>query len=543
MSFGHGCVDDNEDVDVIIHEYGHAIHFDINPSWGGGDSGAMGEGFGDYWAASYSFSTPNGPIYHPEWAFSWDGHGTGNQCWNGRILDALGAVYVHTTNYGAHTSIPGGYVSDELWSTPLFQTLLEMDSLGYARKEVDTIILEAQFGLGSGLKMRDMATAILATASALYPAGPHADVFAQKFQVHDIIELLAAQPVADDPVLTNAGSNGAADPGETVQFTVPLTNDGNLTATMISATLTSSTPGVVVQQGSSTYPDLGIGASAPNDTAYEVFIPADHPCGETVALSLAVSYDDGSPHAGNTATSLPTGVALGASETTEPGLSIPDNDATGVFSEIVVSGTTSNVTANLNVDLDITHTWIGDLRVTLRSPSGTDVILHDRTGSSLDDIVGNYPLTLTPEQSLATLIGEPLDGTWRLTVTDNAGQDLGTLNSWGLHDVVGYDCDAIVSVGPITVRRTTLHPNQPNPFNPVTTIQFELSTAGATRLEIFDVAGRRVRTLVDEPLPEGPHAVVWNGRDDGGRAVASGQYFYRLDAGAFHQTRRMTLLK
>ncbi|PIW00471.1 MAG: hypothetical protein COW41_05365, partial [Deltaproteobacteria bacterium CG17_big_fil_post_rev_8_21_14_2_50_51_6] len=57
LAFGHGCVDDNEDVDVILHEYGQSIQHDINYNWTGGDTGAMGEGFGDYWAGSYSYST------------------------------------------------------------------------------------------------------------------------------------------------------------------------------------------------------------------------------------------------------------------------------------------------------------------------------------------------------------------------------------------------------------------------------------------------------------------------------------------------------
>ncbi|MDA1044864.1 MAG: M36 family metallopeptidase, partial [Verrucomicrobia bacterium] len=90
LVFGHGCVDDSEDADVILHEYGHAILFSINNSWVGGDSGAMGEGFSDYWAASYRLSTPNGASFHPDWVFTWDGH---NFCWAGRILSRTNALY------------------------------------------------------------------------------------------------------------------------------------------------------------------------------------------------------------------------------------------------------------------------------------------------------------------------------------------------------------------------------------------------------------------------------------------------------------------
>ncbi|MEJ7807240.1 MAG: M4 family metallopeptidase, partial [Telluria sp.] len=123
LAFGHGCVNDSEDADVILHEYGHAIHRNINSGWSGGDTGAMGEGFGDYWAASYSYSKPNGTTFHPEWAFSWDGHGA---CWGGRLLNRTNTMYNSTKTYGAHQSVTENGVtfqSDELWSAPLFESM------------------------------------------------------------------------------------------------------------------------------------------------------------------------------------------------------------------------------------------------------------------------------------------------------------------------------------------------------------------------------------------------------------------------------------
>jgi hypothetical protein len=95
--------------------------------------------------------------------------------------------------------------------------------------------------------------------------------------------------------------------------------------------------------------------------------------------------------------------------------------------------------------------------------------------------------------------------------------------------------------GPTVV--TSLHANHPNPFNPSTTIRYELGAAADVRLRVFDAAGRRVRTLVDAREGAGPHAVVFDGRDDAGRPMASGVYFYRLEAGAYAQTRKMVLLK
>jgi hypothetical protein len=101
---------------------------------------------------------------------------------------------------------------------------------------------------------------------------------------------------------------------------------------------------------------------------------------------------------------------------------------------------------------------------------------------------------------------------------------------------------ADVTGGPV-VLRTQLEQNQPNPFNPVTAIRFVLSNPAEARLVIYDASGRQVRTLVEEPMSAGAHQVLWDATDDAGRPVGSGTYFYHLQAGAFEQSRRMTILK
>jgi beta-glucanase (GH16 family) len=89
-----------------------------------------------------------------------------------------------------------------------------------------------------------------------------------------------------------------------------------------------------------------------------------------------------------------------------------------------------------------------------------------------------------------------------------------------------------------------LHPCYPNPFNPSTTISYELDSPATVRLTVYDVAGRLVRTLVGaESVGVGRHEIVWNGRDESGQVAATGIYFYRLDADGFSQTRRMSLIK
>ncbi len=85
--------------------------------------------------------------------------------------------------------------------------------------------------------------------------------------------------------------------------------------------------------------------------------------------------------------------------------------------------------------------------------------------------------------------------------------------------------------------------NYPNPFNPSTMIEFGLAAAGRVSLRIYDAAGRLVHVIVDEDRPAGRYVGEWDGRDANGRAVSSGVYFCRIEAGTFTQARKLVLLK
>ena len=103
--------------------------------------------------------------------------------------------------------------------------------------------------------------------------------------------------------------------------------------------------------------------------------------------------------------------------------------------------------------------------------------------------------------------------------------------------------EALVGAGDVP-RGSVLSQNRPNPFNPATTIRFELANAGETRLAIHDSRGAMVRVLVAGPRGAGVHEVPWDGTDDRGRAVGSGVYYYRLQVGDEPpRTRRMSLVR
>jgi hypothetical protein len=89
----------------------------------------------------------------------------------------------------------------------------------------------------------------------------------------------------------------------------------------------------------------------------------------------------------------------------------------------------------------------------------------------------------------------------------------------------------------------TLYQNYPNPFNPSTSIVFFLPEQCRVTIVIFDVQGRRVRTLVDDARNAGRHVLFWDGRNDAGKSVGSGIYYCRLSAGKNVQTKKLAILR
>ncbi len=94
-----------------------------------------------------------------------------------------------------------------------------------------------------------------------------------------------------------------------------------------------------------------------------------------------------------------------------------------------------------------------------------------------------------------------------------------------------------------TPKSTKLAQNFPNPFNPSTTIKFDLKEKGFVTLKVYNVAGQLVRTLVNGEMDATTHSITWNGTNDRGSAVASGIYFYKMETKDFSQTKKMVMLR
>jgi hypothetical protein len=179
------------------------------------------------------------------------------------------------------------------------------------------------------------------------------------------------------------------------------------------------------------------------------------------------------------------------------------------------------------------------------------------TGDALEVQIDGSLFAKTPEVEL-------VDGATTLTATSVywAGKDrvMATFDLAGapaaLYDVVvfnpggasaalvdAFEIDGTATAAGDLPKQFALLPNYPNPFNPSTTIRFQVPSHTHVALRVYDVSGALVRTLVNESKAPGAYALEWDGRDDRGTTVSSGVYFYRLVAGEFSDVRKMTLVK
>jgi len=224
----------------------------------------------------------------------------------------------------------------------------------------------------------------------------------------------------------------------------------------------------------------------------------------------------------------------------EPDVDVPDADPAGVFSSIMVDQ--ESTLRALRVYVDISHASVSDLEIDLISPSGTALRLHQNQAGTEYGLIGWYPEDLDSAESLDPFLGEPIMGQWQLHVIDQGPYDIGHVNSWCLE--LSYELIAVSGVDDLaSPLKLSLEGNYPNPFNPLTVIKFSVPDARNVDLAVYDVRGIRVSTLVSDVLDAGHHEVTWMGRDDAGRSVASGSYFYRLSSGGKTVVGKMLLMK
>ena len=217
-------------------------------------------------------------------------------------------------------------------------------------------------------------------------------------------------------------------------------------------------------------------------------------------------------------------------------------------------------TGTTPVDVTFNNVTGAGLTTLTTGPSGPSLPAHFLLGNSMYynintttsytglitiDIHYNEADLTVPENTLRLLH-------WDKSLTPDGWVDITTSLSTVQNTIRGQTTSLspfAIGAGSVTAVGATpstfaLHQNIPNPFNPTTTITYDVAAGGAhVSIAVYDAAGRLVRMLVAEQQSAGSHGVVWDGRNDAGATVSSGVYFYRMTSGKFTQSRRMVLLK
>ncbi len=199
IAFGEGGVDDAEDADVIVHEYGHAVQDDIVPGWGSStEARSMGEGFGDYLATIWSMRVDTF-----RWAdvFTWDGH---NEFWSGRNCDNS-MTYPDSLNGAIHHD-------GQLWCASLVEVIWALHNemgltLDSALRTMDFLVIKHHFYLTSGATMPEAAQAII-QVDRDYNGGAHLGIIIPIFDARglinaeDYLPVIYHEPLGDTEDLT-----------------------------------------------------------------------------------------------------------------------------------------------------------------------------------------------------------------------------------------------------------------------------------------------------------------------------------------------------
>lgn len=495
-------VDGAASADLVYHEYGHGLSSRLignGAGLGTLQSGAMGEAWSDFFAldllvAEGQRPDPVGPgdVWLGEYVTGVPGifggisrirhqaidctvGADGSSCPASGTAGSGGYTFGDLGKVGTTNGIHDG---GEIWS----QTLWDLRA-ALGRTDALKVIVGGMRLSPANPSMLAMRDAILQAANT-YGVSPTTvwSVFAARgfgffastasASANSATEdfslppaLIHVSTVIDDSAPRGDG-DGQAEPGETLVVRTSLQNLTTAPISDVTGTVTTNA-GIPVARAATSWPTIAPSAILTEDPPLAVTVPPTQACGTSFDVSVAASSATG-PIAIPTATVAVAATPVFTAATDVP-KAIPDNNAAGVNS--VFTFPTDGTVSDLDVRIgSITHTWVGDLRITLthdgttvvlanRPGAGTsgssgdnfvDLVLDDEATSPIEGIGNAGPFTgrYRPDELLSAFDGDALAGTWTLNVSDNATTDTGSLQSWALSPI--SECDVFPQPEPVT---------------------------------------------------------------------------------------------
>jgi len=409
--------------------------------------------------------------------------------------------------------------------------------------------------------------------------------------------LLVSAPVieyadheADDPLYSGNG-NGCIEPGETLVLSLSLENSGTGGASNVSAVITSVDPYIQINEGTAAIASLGSGATLPVAPDYSVTVLPGCPEFHEIVFDVSVGADwgYGSSHQFSVMTAggdFADDIESGEGEWTHGNVTPSFEDQWHIdtyrynssghswkFGEGGSSGYGDSSDGALvmrpmcigeNGEFSFWH-WMYAEEESGTSAWDCGLVEYTIDGGATWSVLypdGGYSHTKNYNTANPLPEGTPCwsgSFTWRQETFDLSAYAGETIQVRFRFASDGYvteegwyvdDINLTSDMGSTDVAESGEFPldfglkqNVPNPFNPVTVIQYQLPQTAHVRIDIYNVAGKLVRTVVDEPQEAGYKAVTWDGTDESGRKVASGVYLYRMQAADHVSKRMMVLLK
>lgn len=329
---------------------------------------------------------------------------------------------------------------------------------GATSEQIRTALTSSALDIEAAGRDRDAGAGLAWAPGALKKAGAPAAVYLEQNAV----------TLSTDAIL----------PGTSASLRVQLVNHGLAKATAVSATLSSTTPGVTITTATSTYPNVAAGATATDPTAFAFTVAPTVLCGTKLDFTLTVNYTGVGAHP----TTLPFALQVGRADPTltnvftyaGPPVAIPDGDPVGIDIPVALTGTGPISRLVFSIDgsacsadpgsttVGLDHTWIGDVSLVLSSPAGTAVsvlnaiggpnndgnnlcqtVLDDTGATSIESVVDTdapFSGTYRPNSPLAAFTGQPATGMWNLHAADSTFIDSGSVRAFSIY-AAGFTCE------------------------------------------------------------------------------------------------------